>query len=610
MANQSLPSNAERKLTAWQKVAKVFGWPFWAFLIMVGFGITGYTAASALLSLNDPKDCNSVYWPLASGSRRLYCAQVEAQNGGAESLLDAIALVSQLPADHPLREEIDKNIKIWSEEVLALGEQHFQAGNMEKALKIADQIPASVASQEVIAQKERRWRKIWERGEEIEASVEEKLSQTEWQAAFEEAGKLVDLDNNYLANYRYTELITTIEQAKSEGNVLQQARDAFEAGGVENLLTALEKAQGIARESYSYQAAQSLMTKVGDALMAKAEENLAQRNWQTVFKVIRALPRDLGFEEKGQALRTIALAGTQAQQGTVASLEDAIAQVETLEKDRPFYKQAQNLIRRWETEIEDVQIINLAQDYAEGGTLSDLRDAVAKAAEVPRGNPRYQQAQQLRQDWINTIQVREDRPILNRAREIARRGNIEAYEAAIAKASEIGSNRALSSQAQQEITQWRNQIQRIEDRPILVAANRLANQGQLEAAIAKASEIGSNRALYSQAQEQIQTWRSTLIARDSIQKAQQIAQQRTPESLLQAIQTISPATNSTQYRNQAQRLINEWSKRLYAIAIRRADENNLQSAIQVAQKVPAQSGIYQEVSAKIQQWQQDLNPND
>ena len=662
MANQSLPSQPPTQRTFWQKVRKLFGWPFWAVLIMVGFGVTGYTATSALLSLNNPKECESVYWPFASGSRRLYCAQMEAQSGDAESLLDAIALVSELPEDHPLRKEINKNIKIWSEQVLVLGEQHFQAGNMEKALKIADQIPPSVASKEVIAEKERRWREIWERGEEIEENVEAKLYETKWNAAFEEAGKLVDLDNNYLANRRYTQLITTIENAKAEGEIVEEAREAYDEGGLDNLLQALEKAQEVEEDSYSYRIAQSLITDVGEALMAKAEENLEQRNWQTVLKVTREIPSRLGVEEKIADLRKIALAGSQAQLGTVGGLEDAIAQVEGLEKDRPFYNKAQELISRWEKEIEDVKIIKVAKESSQGGDLSDLREAVEKVEEVPRGNPRYQEAQQLRQDWINTIQVREDRPILNRAREIARRGYIEAYrdaialaskiganrvlhsearqeirqwrneiqriedrpilaranrlanqgrlEAAIEKASEIGSNRALYSEARQEIKQWRNKIQRIEDRPILARANRLANQGRLEAAIEKASEIGSNRALYSEAQQRIQGWRNTIVARESIQQAQKIAQRRTPDSLLQAIQTIAPAKNSDQYRNQAQTLINEWSKRIYAIAIRRADEGNLENAIQIAQRIPSQSEIYQEVRGKIQQWQQDLRRNE
>lgn len=236
MANHSLPSSektANASEASWspplsKRILRIFGWPFWAIIVMVTFGVTGYAATSALLSLNTPKGCKSIYWPLASGARRLYCAQVEAKEGDAESLIDAIALVSQLPESHPLGTEIDKNIKIWSEKILVLGERQFQAGNLEAAMAIANDIPSGVAAKEVIEEKVQRWEKIWEKGEAIEQDVKERLQQAEWNLAFEEAGRLVDLDNEYLANRRYTELVATIQQAKIEGAVLQEAWEAFD----------------------------------------------------------------------------------------------------------------------------------------------------------------------------------------------------------------------------------------------------------------------------------------------------------------------------------------------------------------------------------------------
>ncbi|QDZ38576.1 hypothetical protein FRE64_00610 [Euhalothece natronophila Z-M001] len=608
MANQSLPSQSQTQpeLNLWQKITTLLGWKVWAILIMLSFGVTGYAATAVLLNFNESEDCETVFWPLASGSQRLYCAHVMAQEGDAESLIQAINLIATLPEDHPLRQEINQNIQIWSEEILVLGEQHFQAGNWEEALAIAEGIPEDVASQEVIAEKKARWQEIRERGQEIEDNVEAKLYETEWNAAFDEAGKLVDLDNDYFANRRYQELISVIEEAQAEGEVLEEAQELYSQGGVDNLLEALEKAEEIGEDSYSYRIAQSLITDVGKALMTKAEDNLEQRNWQLVLQVTQAIPSRLELDEEVADLRAIALAGSQAQLGTVGGLEEAIARAEELESDRPFYRQAQNLIGRWENEIDDIKVINQAKDYARGGSLADFRDAIEKADDVPRGNPRYQEAVQLQQEWTRTIQVREDRPILNRARNLARNRNIEAYESAITVASQIDSNRALYSEARQKIANWRAEIQRIEDRPILSEATRLANQGRLEDAIAKAEEIGSNRALYSDAQERIRRWRNTITARESIEQAQRIAQRRTQDALLEAIETIAPARNSDQYRQRAERLINQWSQRIYSIALQRADQENLISAIRVAEQIPSHSGIYQEVRGRIQEWEQEL----
>ncbi|MDR9403673.1 MAG: hypothetical protein RI580_09555 [Halothece sp. Uz-M2-17] len=614
MANHSLPSHEQTTNTSetalsptmGKRVLKVFGWPFWATVVMVTFGVTGYAATSALLSLNSPKGCESVYWPLASGARRLYCAQVEAKTGDAKSLLSAIALVSKLPEDHPLRQEINKNIKVWSKEVLVLGEKQFQAGNLEAAIAITEDIPSGIAAKEVIAEKVERWREIWEKGEAIEQDVEASLQKTAWNIAFREAGRLVDLDNEYLANRRYTELVAKIQQAKIEGTVLNEAQDAFDQGGVQNLLTALEKAESIDEDSYSYQSAQNLINQVGETLMTQAEENLERRRWDTLLDIAQAIPESLELEEEVNDFKQIALAGLEARSGRVGGLKDAIAQAQTLSEDRPLYQEAQTLITRWEKEINDVQVLNIARRYANGGTTADLRAAMAKADQVPRGNPRYQEARQLVNQWNQKVQTIEDRPILNRAVEIARGRSIQDYQSAIAVAQKIRSNRALYQNAQGKIATWRDQIERIEDQPILEQATRLANEGRLEPAIATASQIRPNRALYQEAQNDIQRWRNDLQARENLRNASQMAESENVGALTQAIAKARQALNSQTYRYQAERLMDQWSKQLYAIALQQANDNNLAAAISIAQQIPSRSSVYRDVRTQIRQWQDEL----
>lgn len=612
MANHSLPSSkqatdtSQTSLSPGQRLLKLFGWPFWATVVMVIFGATGYAATSALLSLNTPKGCESVYWPLASGARRLYCAQQEAKEGNADSLLKAITLVSKLPEDHPLRQEIDKNIKVWSEEVLVLGEKQFQAGNLEAAIAISEEIPPGVAAKAVITEKVERWQEIWENGEAIAAEVETHLQDSAWNLAFQEAGKLVDLDNDYLANRRYTELVAKIQQAKSEGLVLAEAQAAVDQGGVENLLTALDKAQSIESDSYSYQSAQALITEIGETLIQQAQDNLDRRRWDTVLDIAQAIPEELDLEEKVADFREIALAGLEAQSGSINGLKAAIAQVETLNPTRPLYPEAQNLITRWEKEIEDVHILNLAKGYASGGNISDLRSAMATAKDVPRGNPRYQQAQQLVQQWNRQVETIEDRPILKRASEAAWGTSIENYQSAIAIARQIRPNRALYQEAQRKIANWRDRIERIEDQPILEKATRLANEGSLQRAIATANQISSNRALYRQAQSDIRRWRSDLQARQSLREARDIADAESVSALTRALQKTRQALNSDAYRYQAERLIDQWSKQLYAIALQQANEQNFATAIRTAQQIPSRSTIYREAINNIKQWQGEL----
>jgi hypothetical protein len=56
------------------------------------------------------------------------------------------------------------------------------------------------------------------------------------------------------------------------------------------------------------------------------------------------------------------------------------------------------------------------------------------------------------------------------------------------------------------IALWVAQIQTAQDRPILEAATALAYQGRFDAAIATASQIPPERALYQQAQAAIAEW--------------------------------------------------------------------------------------------------------
>ena len=343
--------------------------------------------------------------------------------------------------------------------------------------------------------------------------------------------------------------------------------------------------------------------------MTKAQENLDQRNWNTVLDIAQAIPESLNLQAEVRDLRAISLAGLQAQQGTVSGLQEAISQAQQLEEERPLYSKAQALIDRWDKEIEDVKVITAAKQYANGGRITDLRAGMVKAEEVPRGNPRYQEARQLISQWNRRIQIIEDRPIINRAVNLARGRSIRSYQSAIAIASEISSNRALYREAQRKIASWQNQIERIEDRPILSEASNLASQGRLESAIEAAQQISSNRALYREAQNNIRRWRSELNARNSIQEASNLAEAGTLEALSQAIQTITPAQNSSNYSYRAERLVNRWSKQIYAIALRQADQNDLQTAINIAQRIPSQSSVYREVRAKIRNWQQELTVN-
>ncbi|WP_156120595.1 hypothetical protein [Neosynechococcus sphagnicola] len=78
----------------------------WNWITLTSLGIlvsggVGLLAVALLLKLPALPNCPAIFWPMASASMRLYCAQVAANKQTVADLLEAISLVNSLPADHP-----------------------------------------------------------------------------------------------------------------------------------------------------------------------------------------------------------------------------------------------------------------------------------------------------------------------------------------------------------------------------------------------------------------------------------------------------------------------------------------------------------------------------
>ena len=98
--------------------------------------------------------------------------------------------MKNLPEDHPLRPEIDRNIEQWSLELLKIGEKEFQAGKLSEAIKIAKGIPAGVAAYKLVEDRIDHWQTIWSKSEGYYKQAEQALRNTKWNQAFKEAVRL------------------------------------------------------------------------------------------------------------------------------------------------------------------------------------------------------------------------------------------------------------------------------------------------------------------------------------------------------------------------------------------------------------------------------------
>ena len=597
------PSNEPRERR--RRFAKT--WQFWAALIVLISGGVGFTAVALLLKLPAVPNCPATFWPTASASMRLYCAQVAANKQTAQNLLEAIALVDSLPKDHPLRPEIDRHIEEWSLDILKIGDEKFEAGQLSEAIAIARRIPASVSAYKLVEQHIEGWQTIWSKAEALYEKAEQELRQSNWNQAFREAVRLTYVDNKYWATTKYDELVNQIQLGREASAKLDKAYQLSKSGTVADILAAIKQAEQISPSSYAYKEAQDLIAECGNKLLKLAQNRLERRNWKGVLEIANNLPASVKLPEVKSDLIDLGNAMSRAQSGTIPDLEDAIATAQKLGAERPLYDQGQQLINRWQREIEDVGRLERARTFANSGLTDDLKTAIAEAQQIPSGNPRYQEARSQVGRWTRQVETIEDQPYLDRATQIASFGGVASLQEAIQEASRIAPGRILYRQAQNKIGEWTSSIQRIQDQPYLDQARNFANAGNLSAAITAAQQIQSGRALYTEAQSDIRSWQTEIRGQQRLQEAYQTATPGTPDAIATAIRVARQVPTASKVRGDARVAVNRWSNQLLAMANDRSSYN-ITEALAIAKLIPSGTEAFEAAQQQIQAWQKTLEP--
>lgn len=118
---------------------------------------------------------------------------------------------------------------------------------------------------------------------------------------------------------------------------------------------------------------------------------------------------------------------------------------------------------KWEQgfEAEAVARLNRAKNLARSGNLKGLKAAIAEAQQIYYGTPAYEEAQKQLQTWQRQSETIEDRYHLDRAVRLANRGNEDALQAAIDEAFMVSPTGELYEEARTRIDQWMDQVYRI-----------------------------------------------------------------------------------------------------------------------------------------------------
>ncbi|WP_353930018.1 chromosome segregation ATPase [Okeanomitos corallinicola TIOX110] len=591
------------KLPRWMK-----SWVLWSIVLTVVPSGIGFISMSMLLKLPSAPNCPQIFWPLASASVRLHCASLAASKQNVNDLLQAIALVRDLPKDHPLRGQINDLLEEWSRDILQLADQSFQSGNLDEAIATARQIPENLEARSIVEEQITKWQSIWSKAEEIYQKSETELQERRWQSAFMLSAKLLRVNNRYWSTTKYDELNNIIVTAREDGDKLDQAESLARRRSVDNLLEAIKLANSISSNSYLHQKAQELIPDFGRKILDLAEARMKRRDADRALEIARQIPSIPSLQSEIDDFIVLGEAKRSAWVGTVTGLEVAISQAQQIDASREIYNQAQELISRWQIEIEDVSRLDKARNLASQGTINYLNAAISEAQMIPNNNPRAQEARTEMSRWRSQVESIEDQPFLDRAEQMALLVDPVSLQAAIAEASQIRSGRALYPAAQKKIKNWTAQIQRIQDQPYLDEARMAASSGDLNTAISKARRLAnSGRALAGEAQTDIDSWQEQIRARDNWRKARQVAVTGTPEALVEAIRLADQVSSRNILRMDVNVAIDQWSQQILQIAISQST-SDITRGIETARLVPRGSSAYTDAQQQIRTWKRFLMP--
>lgn len=597
-------SSEAGRLHGWVKW--LTNWQLWALVTFLLTGGLGGTALLILLRLPATPTCGESSW--TSASEHLYCAQQAANERTVDGFLRAIAQVHQLPEDHPLRPEINRQIEKWAGQLLDLAEKIFQEGQINQAIAAARQIPGNTTASGLVQERITRWQSIWNEAEKLYKNAESELEKENWNQALGYMRQLLSVENTYWETVRYDRLNELIRLTQQEGQTLAKARSLAEQGELKNITEAIALVDKIEPQSKLYKKSRSLATDFAKQILALARKNGDDQKWEDAIYIARQVPGNSSVKKEAEDFIELTRARSIATRVTARSLEDAIARAQVIGPDRPLHLEAKRLISQWQDSIKDVAYLEQARNLAMAGNVNNLRSAIAQAQLVSRTNLVWDRAQEEINEWQSRIEETEDRPYLRQAEQLASYRDRASLQAAIDTARKVGSGRALYAEAQEKIEGWNQEIQRLEDQPILDRAWNLAQWGNINGAIATAQGIRPGRLLYSEAQSAIQTWQQEGRDRQLLDRAYQLGDvAQSPERLIQAMDLANQVSSQSNLRFSADAAIQDWSQRILALAQQRSLEN-LPQAIELARMIPFYSNLYNQARREVEAWETILNP--
>lgn len=514
------------------------------------FGGIGGLAVWWILTPPPTVDCKTIS-PLSTDMDRLYCAQQAAQSGDIAKILAGLELVSKWTPDRPLYPEAQRLIEEWSDPVLLAARNKVEQSDLRGGIELASRIPPSSSLYKEAQATIARWKKYWQQGEAIATAARTAMRNQNWMLAEEKIGALKDFTQDYWRFDRVKALSQLLSAEKQGRRILVEAQESAKTGQPDQLGAAIAQVSKMDMKTFAWADTQPLLKQWSETLLSLGYQNWVKGNLNEATRLATLVSPNPNLAQTAQELLWLSQARRHAQGSNTTmkptlpqiwNLTAAIATAALIKPESRFYEQAQTALKDWQAQFQDLALLQSAWVVGEVPTVFTKQLARVQAQQIGPDRPRRAQAQTLMAYWTTEAQKLEDRPYLLYARKVADKGTISALQAAIAAANKIGLKRPLRPEAQTLINDWTFKIQAIEDQPILDRASATANQGNLSGAIQIAATVAPGRALYGQAQSLIGEWQAQIRAAElARQRAEQEAlkQRLVPEELRES----GPARN-------------------------------------------------------------------
>ncbi|MBW4417661.1 MAG: hypothetical protein KME13_00360 [Myxacorys californica WJT36-NPBG1] len=147
---------------------------------------------------------------------RLHCAQNKANQQSPSGLAAAIQQVGDISPEEPLHSVGQELVESWHEQLLALGEAEFQAGNLKEAIRIAQLITERSSIYTQARDRIAHWKATEETAATITQQATRQMEERQWGRAFQTAHQLQQIKSDYWAKQKYAVLVQQIQADRED----------------------------------------------------------------------------------------------------------------------------------------------------------------------------------------------------------------------------------------------------------------------------------------------------------------------------------------------------------------------------------------------------------